>query len=83
MDSRLRGNDGGKAVKRGSAKRKPNPTQAKARQAKIISGIFCVFCVPFASSASLPLLRIPASPKKQPSSVGDVFTRAARVQRTH
>ena len=73
MDSRLRGNDGGKAVKRGSAKRKPNPTQAKARQAKIISGIFFFFFVPFAASASMWLLGVPARPFTQPSSFGDVF----------
>ena len=50
MDSRLRGNDGGKAVKRGSAKRKPNPTQAKASQNHFwyflrLLRTLCVLCV--------------------------------------
>ena len=45
IDSRLRGNDGGKAVKRRSAKRKP-----KLAKTKTISGIF--------SATSAHLLRL-------------------------
>ena len=64
IDSRLRGNDGGKAVKRRSAKHKPKPNQTKPTKTKTKTKpnpfrvFFCALCVISASSAFCP--RIPA-----------------------